>query len=513
MGCIQSTPQQQEDDLSVTKRVMGGRRGIDKSERIHSKSERDKIAAKRSKALAQAADNAKTPPKLDDAGHLVAEEVVKRISGSVQTKEAILGDVKSGNCEDLIHVRYAALTQRGYYPDDPHKENQDDYFICGSKFGAGEGDAFFAVFDGHGDKGHDCARFAKDRLPSILSANIKKERAALNARKIKLMTENKEEKPKNAFHPSNWPYLDEKQYENACRKAHIQCNNEMHDDKKVKDFLSGTTAISVGFHAGRMTVSNVGDSRAILGYRVGGVNFDGLSPAEEEKKEICVEGEDELVNAEGVKYEPGSIVAIPLSDDQTPYRKDERERLQKAGARIRTIDQLEGLRAVDDAIDDFNLGVDIDEEGDMPRVYCQDHDYPGTAFSRSLGDSIAEDIGVNGEPEILTKKVTKGDEILVIASDGVFEFLTNQRMINICAACDDPLHACTKLLEASYEQWLNYELRTDDITCIVLFMKSEKADDIVEVTRILNKAKSGPKSPPKKTTSFPSTRSLESFET
>jgi len=288
MGCIQSTPQQQEDDLSVTKRVMGGRRGIDKSERIHSKSERDKIAAKRSKALAQAADNAKTPPKLDDAGHLVAEEVVKRISGSVQTKEAILGDVKSGNCEDLIHVRYAALTQRGYYPDDPHKENQDDYFICGSKFGAGEGDAFFAVFDGHGDKGHDCARFAKDRLPSILSANIKKERAALNARKIKLMTENKEEKPKNAFHPSNWPYLDEKQYENACRKAHIQCNNEMHDDKKVKDFLSGTTAISVGFHAGRMTVSNVGDSRAILGYRVGGVNFDGLSPAEEEKKKYVL---------------------------------------------------------------------------------------------------------------------------------------------------------------------------------------------------------------------------------
>jgi hypothetical protein len=86
-------------------------------------------------------------------------------------------------------------------------------------------------------------------------------------------------------------------------------------------------------------------------------------------------------------------------------------------------------------------------------------------------------------------------------------------MIDICAACDDPLHACTKLLEASYEQWLNYELRTDDITCIVLFMKSEKADDVVEVTRILNKAKSGPKSPPKKTTSFPSTRSLESFET
>lgn len=472
-------------------------------------SEKEKVAAKRSKALAQAADKEKSPPKLNAAGHLVAEEVVKRRMGSVETKEIILGDAKSGNDEDLIHVRYAALTQRGYYPDDPYKENQDDYFISVSKFGAGEGDAFFAVFDGHGDKGHDCSRFAKDKLPAILAAKIKKKRAALNAKKIKAMAENNQEKPKNAFHPSSWPHLDEKQYESVCRQAHIQCNKEMHDDKKIKDFLSGTTAISVGFHAGRMTVSNVGDSRAILGYRVGTVDFGESSPAEEEKKEISAEANDNLVDAEGVKYEPGSIVSIPLSDDQTPYRKDERERLHKAGARIRTIDQLEGRKPVEENFDDFNFGVDIDEEGDMPRVYCQDHNYPGTAFSRSLGDSIAEDIGVNGEPEILTKKVSKGDEILVIASDGVFEFLTNQRMIDICAACDDPLHACTKLLEASYEQWLNYELRTDDITCIVLFMQSGKADDVAEVTRILNKAQSGPKSAVTKTTSFPSTRALE----
>mmetsp|Transcript_18550 Transcript_18550/g.29120 ORF Transcript_18550/g.29120 Transcript_18550/m.29120 type:complete len:502 (-) Transcript_18550:7-1512(-) len=491
MGCTQST--QHEEDLSVTER-MGGRRGIDKSERIHSRSEKERLAAKRSKVLAQTAGNntEKSPPKLNAAGHLVAEEVAKRITGSIQSKETVVGDVKSGKGEDLIHVRYAALTQRGYYPENPHKENQDDYYICGSKFGAGEGDAFFAVFDGHGDKGHDCARFAKKRLPAILASKLKKQRAGLNAKKIKAMTENNQEKPKNAFHPSSWPYLNEKQYEDVCRQAHIQCNKEMHDDKKVKDFLSGTTAISVGFHAGRMTVSNVGDSRAVLGYRVGGVDLQG-TPAEEEKKEISSEDDIVLVDAAGVKYESGSIIAIPLSDDQTPYRRDERKRLKKAGARILTIDQLEGRKPIEENVEDFNLGVDIDEEGDMPRVYCQDHDYPGTAFSRSLGDFVAEDIGVNGEPEILTKKVTKGDEIVVIASDGVFEFLTNQRMVDICAACDDPLHACTKLLEASYEQWLNYELRTDDISCIVLFLQNGIADDIAEVTRIMNNAKDGRK--------------------
>ena len=30
---------------------------------------------------------------------------------------------------------------------------------------------------------------------------------------------------------------------------------------------------------------------------------------------------------------------------------------------------------------EFDLGVDIDTEGNPPRVWCMDHDYPGTAFS------------------------------------------------------------------------------------------------------------------------------------
>lgn len=94
---------------------------------------------------------------------------------------------------------------------------------------------------------------------------------------------------------------------------------------------------------------------------------------------------------------------------------------------------------------------------------------------------------MNAEPEIITKEVTKGDEILVIASDGIFEFLTNQRVIDICAECNDPQHACTRLLEESYKQWLNYELRTDDITCIVLFLKNGKANDDAVMQSLMSK--------------------------
>ena len=45
----------------------------------------------------------------------------------------------------------------------------------------------------------------------------------------------------------------------------------------------------------------------------------------------------------------------------------------------------------------------------------------GTAFTRSIGDGIAEELGVTAEPEMLTRELTKEDKIIVLASDGVFE--------------------------------------------------------------------------------------------
>jgi len=220
--------------LGETERVMKGRRGIDKSERIHSKSERAKLAAERAGVLKSSQDpNLPPPPKLNSEGQLVAEEVAKRISGSVETKDVVLGELKSGSDDGLIHVRYAVLTQRGYYPDDPHKQNQDAYHVTPSRFASGEGDAFFPVFDGHGDKGHDCADFARRKLHVYLAQQIKKHRAAANAAGLRELEARGEAKPGNAFHPSNWPYLDAEAYEQCCRDAHLQCNKAMHDDKNV----------------------------------------------------------------------------------------------------------------------------------------------------------------------------------------------------------------------------------------------------------------------------------------
>ena len=255
--------------------------------------------------------------------------------------------------------------------------------------------------------------------------------------------------------------------------------------------MAGTTAIAVSFHAGKMTITNLGDSRAVLGYRVDSDLTQFCAAAERETQEtisnlFARDDDDDLLHhtANGKKLTEGDIVAVALSEDQTPYRKDERERLKSAGARICTIDQMEGKEPMHENWGEFAGGNTINYEGNIPRVWCEGHNYPGTAFTRSLGDSIAQHIGVSAEPEIITKRVTRGDEYLVIATDGIFEFLTNQNVIDICAESSDPSDACTRLVDASYDKWLLHETRTDDITCIVVFLKNTIPNE-VEVMRNL----------------------------
>jgi serine/threonine protein phosphatase PrpC len=221
-----------------------------------------------------------------------------------------------------------------------------------------------------------------------------------------------------------------------------------------------------------MTVCNVGDSRVVIGHRIPDKTQAGTEETKEEEKcEIDTRG----VLQGGTKSSaiPGSILAIPLTRDQTPYRKDERERVRKAGAEIKSIDQMEGREDMHDNWGDEVLGERVDIEGDPPRVWMQGQEYPGTAFTRSLGDVIAEKIGVNADPEMLSLDLTVNDKYLVIASDGIFEFLTNQDVIDMCSASESPLEACEMLTRAAYDQWLKYERRTDDISVIVCFLESD----------------------------------------
>ncbi|CAI5735339.1 unnamed protein product [Peronospora destructor] len=304
------------------------------------------------------------------------------------------------------NLRYSYYSKRGYYPEARKKANQDSYY-CETHFAGDDQKAFFAVFDGHGQYGDICSQFAAEQLPENIIKNFEENVGILP----------------------------------ALTRAHMLTNRAMHE-ASFDDSMSGTTSISVLFCGNEIHVSNVGDSRAII--------------AQENLKASTREGETNLV-------------AKPLSIDQTPFRQDERVRVKKCGARILTVDQVEGLEPIHENWG-LSLGDEIDENGDPPRIWHPYGQYPGTAFTRSMGDLVSKELGVTAEPEILCKGLNPHDKFIVVASDGVFEFLTSQNVVDIVKQYDNPSEACHALVEEAYNRWLQFEVRTDDITAICIFL-------------------------------------------
>jgi serine/threonine protein phosphatase PrpC len=286
-----------------------------------------------------------------------------------------------------------------------NKANQDSYSIQESWFN-NESIHMFGIYDGHGEYGDYCSHFAALQTPLYFHKEIEDMGGFGNISDSEI----------------------EKKFSNAFISTNIALHNSAIDDR-----LSGTTAITVFIRGDKLVIANVGDSRAII-----------------------------------ASDNNGSLKFSPLSIDQTPFRKDERTRLKKKGAKIMTMDQIEGAEPIHENWgEDGETGNEIGE-GDPPRVWDRSLQMPGCAFTRSIGDSVAESIGVFAEPEMLTWEIQQNDKFVIIASDGVFEFLTSQAVVDMVASFADPLTAAKHVVSESYRLWLTYDDRTDDISIIII---------------------------------------------
>jgi len=177
-----------------------------------------------------------------------------------------------------------------------------------------------------------------------------------------------------------------------------------------------------------MFICNVGDSRAILaqrasaaGGRNGGRKGNSTNPLGAISEGESVEGGPlsptatanggngapsslppssfsssssvlpQLIGGEAAAAAAAAVVgeeevrAYPLSDDQTPYRKNERERVKKCGARVMSMDQIAGFEPIHEKWGDVKLGEAIDEAGDPPRVWSK---YGKSSLPPSLPPSL-----------------------------------------------------------------------------------------------------------------------------
>lgn len=107
------------------------------------------------------------------------------------------------------------------------------------------------------------------------------------------------------------------------------------------------------------------------------------------------------------------------------------------------------------------------------RVWFKNEDIPGLAMSRSFGDQMAARVGVHAVPEVKEFTLTPDDKVIVLASDGVWEFLSNQEVANIVYPFymqKNAEAAAERLVRAAYKQWKREETVIDDITCIIIFL-------------------------------------------
>jgi len=200
--------------------------------------------------------------------------------------------------------------------------------------------------------------------------------------------------------------------------------------KKLSAQMSGTTA-TVCVHAHEpgttpsLMVAHVADSTAVLGR----------------------------------KKPDGTKDAVQLTRDHKPNLKDERARIEKAGGRV--------------VFDGYA----------NHRIYAKNARYPGLNMSRCLGDLMGHaDCGISCEPEVTERSIEPEDNILLLCSDGVWEFITPLEGVQIVSeiAQTKAMAAAERLAKEAWDRWIKEEggAVVDDITVVLINLQENNNNDV-----------------------------------
>ncbi|XVF53428.1 hypothetical protein PTKIN_Ptkin05aG0098800 [Pterospermum kingtungense] len=132
--------------------------------------------------------------------------------------------------------------------------------------------------------------------------------------------------------------------------------------------------------------------------------------------------------------------AIPLSEDHKPNRSDERKRIENAGGVV----MWAGTWRVGGVL----------------------------AMSRAFGNRMLKQFVV-AEPEIQDREIDEEIELLVLASDGLWDVVPNEDAVSLALAEEEVETAARKLTETAYTRG-----SADNITCIVVRFHHDKAEPV-----------------------------------
>ncbi|KAJ3215198.1 hypothetical protein HK099_006483 [Clydaea vesicula] len=194
-------------------------------------------------------------------------------------------------------------------------------------------------------------------------------------------------------------------------------NEMMVEDPSVDTYMSGTTLSILIIFNNKLIVANVGDSRVILGQNEGTT----------------------------WKY-------TQLTNDHNCENKVECSRVVEKGARV------------------DRLTAEENEDAGPLRIFKGSLPYPGLVVTRSLGDDVATKLGVLSEPEYYEKDINPTDKFVVVASDGVWDGLSNQEVLDITVKhLEDPVKI-SKLITKKSVSGMKKKHMDDNTTNIVILL-------------------------------------------
>ncbi|CAA6666110.1 unnamed protein product [Spirodela intermedia] len=206
------------------------------------------------------------------------------------------------------------------------------------------------------------------------------------------------------------------EWKEACISAFKAMDRELGMDADLECRYSGTTA------GKDLIIANLGDSRAVL----------------------------------GTLSEEGDLLVVPLTTDLKPSLPHEAERIKRNNGRI------------------FALR----DEPDIARVWLPDDDYPGLAMARAFGDFQLKKYGVISVPQVSYRRLTARDQFIVLATDGVWDVLTNEEVVAIVRSAKTRDEASKAVAEAAARAWRQKfpSSRVDDCSAVCLFLQDRDQD-------------------------------------
>ncbi|XP_027070523.1 probable protein phosphatase 2C 65 [Coffea arabica] len=309
----------------------------------------------------------------------------------------------------------------------------------------GERDMIFCgVFDGHGPSGHVVARYVRDLLPSKLSSSSSSASKGFN---ISAASSGGDENAGNFGDGSSHDCdKSENQFYSSWKarilKSFKEMDEELEGDAGIESYCSGTTAVTVIKQREHLIIANLGDSRAVM----------------------CTRDDQDL------------LVAEQLTVDLKPNLPSEAERIRSCQGRVMA---MEG-------------------EPNVYRIWMPDEDCPGLAMARAFGDFCLKDFGLISTPEVFYRKLTERDEFVVLATDGIWDVLSNNEVVRIVASARKRSTAAKLLVDRAIRAW-RYKYpcaKMDDCAVVCLFLKRQRpllTKSLSEVTELsLNYTELGP---------------------